>query len=879
MTGTKTAKALSTEATFGELLRQLRRRLGMTQGELATRVGFSNAQISRLEQNERLPDLALLAEKFLPALALQDEPRLAHRLLELAALARGERPPQLAISHREVAVQVAEDLLGEPEQLPLPPTPLVGREHDCATAGQRLLAAPGRLLTLVGPPGVGKTQLALAVGAKVQHLFADGVHFVPLVAVTAPAQLASALMVALGLAAEGQKSPQTRLVEHLRRKELLLILDNFEQIIEAAPLVATLLAECSALRILVTSQQPLRLRAEQRFKVEPLTPAAAVVLFFQRAQAINATFVVTEAQAAIVTAVCLRLDGLPLAIELIVPQLELFPLPQLLARLQDRSLDLLADGPRDLPLHQQTLRNAIHRSYALLAPAEQQVLRTLGLFAGGCTVDALQAILNADQLSDAPLLAQRTTPDAANEPVAALNALVRKSLVQQQQSEHGPRFDLLTTLSAYANEQLMINAEFDHLAARHCAHFLGLAQRANSQMRGVHKKEWLDRLEVEHDNLRLALQWALTHNPPLTLALVSALAEFWAMRGHDYEARRWIDQVLAANPEASSARAAVLLIAADFARRQADYGPAQRDMAESLAICRAGPDEIGLAAALRHAGWLYYDLHQKALTITAFQESLAIYRRCDHREGIADLLLNLVHVMVRQPENFPQIQGYLAESLTLYRALAQPQGIVQVLQQQGELEMMTGNYATAAVHFAEALAMWTALGAKMHVAWGLALIGEAAWFQHELPKAATCYRDAYQIFVELGNKDGMAILRHHQGQVARHQGNLVMATQCYQESLALSQTLQNRHMIARCFVGLAGVALARAEDAHATILLGAATAIFAQLLPFLAPIDEQEYQAFIATARQRLPDTLFTTHWQHGQTQGVALAVTLLGEG
>ena len=266
------------------------------------------------------------------------------------------------------------------------------------------------------------------------------------------------------------------------------------------------MAECPALRILVTSQQPLRLRAEQRFKVEPLTPAAAVALFFQRAQAIDADFALTEAQAAIVTAVCLRLDGLPLAIELIVPQLELFPLPQLLARLQDRSLDLLADGPRDLPLHQQTLRNAIHRSYALLAPTEQQVLRTLGIFAGGCTVDALQALLNADQQGNLSPLGPAATVDATSERLATLNALVRKSLVQQQQTAFGPRFNLLTTLSDYANEQLMLTAEFHHLAARHSEYFLALAQRANSEMRTIHKKEWLDRLEVEHDNLRLALQ-------------------------------------------------------------------------------------------------------------------------------------------------------------------------------------------------------------------------------------------------------------------------------------------------------------------------------------------------------------------------------------
>ncbi len=539
-----------------------------------------------------------------------------------------------------------------PSALPIPPTPLVGREHEEAAVSHLVQRQDVRLLTLTGPPGIGKTRLALQVAAGLNATFADGVVFVGLAAIQDPTLVLAALAQALGVHDMGDQPLHETLAVYLRDRRLLLVLDNFEQVVAAAPLLADLLASCPKLAILVTSRTVLRLRGEQEFTVPPLAlpdPShllppeelmqyAAVALFMQRARAVKPPFALTPTLAATVAAICQRLDGLPLAIELAAAKVRVLPPPHLLARLE-RRLPMLTSGARDLPERQQTMRATLAWSEDLLSVEEQWLFRRLAVFVGGFTLEAAEAVCAAP---------------AGAEPLGrgvleGLERLVDQSLVQQQmvgqdgadEEEGGGEayFRLLYVIREYALERLEASAggaggqvgqEAEALRRAHAVYYLGLVEEralATVQPEGA---AWMERLEREHDNFRAALAWAREQGEAeLGLRLAGSLGPFWDVRGYRTEGRGWVEGLLALAPRAvgdraragddggegapgvadvsAVARAKALVAASNFAWRQGDDERAQAAAAEGLALARDQQAGWAAGVALNMLGVIAWD--------------------------------------------------------------------------------------------------------------------------------------------------------------------------------------------------------------------------------------------------------------------------------
>jgi predicted ATPase/class 3 adenylate cyclase len=453
----------------------------------------------------------------------------------------------------------------------LPPqaTPLIGREAEVAQASELLDEERVRLLTLTGPGGIGKTRLALQVAAERLERYRDGVVFVALASVSDPAQVPTIIAQALGLREQPGQPLIAQLQAALKSRSLLLVLDNFEQVIPAAPMVATLLATAPSVQVLVTSREALKLYGEQEYAVPPLTLPVpgrvlplerltqyeAVRLFIERAQAVRPDFPITAESAGLVAEICARLDGLPLAIELAAARSKLFPPRALLARL-DQRLQLLRDGPRDLPARQQTLHNAIAWSYDLLDATEQVIFARLGVFVGGCTLEAAEAVIG-DTGADDDILAAYVPQDAVLE---GLSTLVDRSLLRQIEGADGePRFVLLETIRAFARERLAASGEESLIRARHACWVRSLAEAADPQLRRPEQLAWYGRLRTEQANIRAALGWCFGAGDPATgAAIAAALWWYWLMQDAMGEGQDWLDQALDSGAGNEPIRAALL---------------------------------------------------------------------------------------------------------------------------------------------------------------------------------------------------------------------------------------------------------------------------------------------------------------------------------
>jgi predicted ATPase/class 3 adenylate cyclase len=762
---------------------------------------------------------ALLGGELPCGVGLRD--RGEHRLKDLTD---PQRLYQLVIPGLPTDFPLLRTLGPQATNLPAQVTGFVGRQRELAEARRLLERAEVRLLTLTGPGGTGKTRLAIQAAAELVEAFPDGVIFVGLAPVTDPGLVVPAIAQALGAREAAGQSLLESLAEQVGDRRLLLVLDNFEQVLAAAPVVVELLGACPQLKVLVTSRAALHVSGEQAYPVPPLslpdqrdatdlqgiTASEAVMLFMERAQAVNPSFALTDANAPVVAEICRRVDGLPLAIELAAARSRLLSPRALLARLE-RRLQLLKGGARDLPARQQTLRATIDWSYALLEAGEQTLFARLAVFAGGCAMEAAEVVCDLDGGLDV---------------LAGLEGLVDKNLLQPRDGPDGdPRVVLLETVREYGLERLAERGEADAVARRHVDYYLGLAERAEPELLGPRQGAWYERLEADLDNLRAALAWSLGHREAeVTARLAASILPFWVSRSHANEGLRWLDGALKHRGSLSQPALAKALTAKAFLLLQVEANPEQANtlLEESLALFQELGDTTWTVRVVSLLG-------------------LAAVRAGDLDRGVA----------LRE------------QALVLARDGADEFNLAMALQNLGSSLLKVGDYARARALFDESLALSRSVGEPEGIGlalWGLGMVALAEGHHRH---ASSLLEEALTLARKLGHLSSAASCLADLGVVALHETDYGRAAALFEEGLRLAPQLEGELVIAQCLWGVAVVAAAQGQPGRAVCLWGAAAALGG--MPYLPsylvrPLEDRR----LAPAKETLGPDAFDMEWTKG---------------